>query len=238
MASRTLLEIIQAAAVECGLDAPDTVISNADPNAVLLLGLANKAGRLIAKRHDWQGLEIQHTWTSAASAAQSSGPPSQTDYDRLLYRAELWDRTNHRKYSGPTDPLDWQRLQASTVAAGVNGWWRIVGGALNVYPTLTAGYTMALPYISKSWVTLSPTGYGSVFADDDDQVRIPDNLVELYVIWAFKHKEGLDYAEDMSDYEREFERAASADRGLRARVMSSAGRDGMPATPGWTGVVS
>ena len=47
----------------------------------------------------------------------------------------------------------------------------------------------------------------------------------LGLTWRWLRSKGMDYAEDMSTYEREVERAASRDRGLRPLVVGKGHRD-------------
>jgi hypothetical protein len=231
----SLLTIVHGAAASLGLPQPSTVIGNAHADAVLFLACAQREGKQLARRHDWQALIVQQTWTSTATAAQADAIGS--DYDRLVPDVELWDRTTNTLLSGPTPSDSWGRLH-SGVTGGVSGWWRLIGGSLYVYPTLVAGHTMAWEYISKNWCL----GGGELanvpaeqWSDDTDAGIIPEHLIELGVSWRYLRSKGMDYAEEMSTYEREVEKAASRDRGLRVIGVNTQPSD--LTSPFWGGTV-
>jgi hypothetical protein len=135
----------------------------------------------------------------------------------------------------------WQYLKNGVVsgATGIIGYWRIIGGVLNLFPAPTAGHTLAFEYISTKYATDSggtPTTSGK-FEADSNLSRVPERLITMDTIWRWKHRFGLDYAEDMSDFERALELDASRDRGLGIISVGGGGYD--PATAmTWPGVVS
>ena len=234
----SLLDIVANVAAEVGVDEPATVINNGDPNIVRLLALAQRSGSLIAKRHDWSALFNQHTWISTAAEAQPDAFPS--DFSRMNYMSDIWNETINLRYIGPSNIKDWQWLKhgAAAGASGVIGYWRIIGGQLNLFPAPTAGQTLALEYITSKWAKDSggtPTTSGR-FEADTDEPRVPSELVELDIIWRWNKRHGLDYAEDMSDFERELERASSRDRGMNVVTVGGRRAD-TPQALTWPGTI-
>lgn len=237
----TCLKIVQNAADEVSVDAPSSVFGNSDPNAATLLRFAQKAGENIAKRHDWSRLTIQHTFTSVATEPQPAAFPS--DFDRMNYMSDVWDRTRNLRYIGPTNINDWQYLKNGVVtgASGIIGYWRILGGVLNLFPAPPAGNTIALEYITKSWATdangIPRTSQGGGFEADADLALIPERLITMEVIWRFKRRAGLSYSEEMSDAERALELDASRDQGLGVVAVGGSGWDTAAAARTWPGVI-
>lgn len=229
----SLLTIIQEVAGSLSLPVPTSVVGNTAPDAILFLNLAKREGRELARRHDWQALMVQHTWTTTATVAQSLALPSA--YDRLPPDVQIWDRTTNTKLHGPTSSNEWMILN-SGITGGVNGWWRIIGGVLNVYPAPTAGRTFALEYISKNWCESSGGTDQSTWAADTDVALIKEELIALGLTWRWLRAKGMDYAEEMSTYEREVERAASRDRGLGVMVVGKTDPDSLP-EPFWNGTI-
>jgi hypothetical protein len=233
----SLLSIVsdteEGAAVLCNLPAPDSVINSTDPNVPLLLRLANQEGRELARRHDWQALMVDYTVASLGAELQTALPD---DYDRLMPYPEIWNRSTGQIYNGPTAHRTWGALKGLGVTAGVPGWWRLLGNALYITPAPTAGQTLAFPYMSKNWCQSSGATPQSKWQADTDTALIPERLFTLGIVWRYKKTKGLDYAEDMSTYEREVERACSRDRGagvIRPRHYTHT--DYPPYS--WTGVV-
>jgi hypothetical protein len=234
----SLLTIIsdpeEGAAVLCGLPSPSAVVGTTDPNVPTLLRLANQEGRELARRHDWQALMVDYTVASLGAELQTALP---TDFERLLPNIEIWNRTLGLKYDGPTDPRKWGQIKGLGLTTGQPGWWRLLGNALYITPAPTAGQTLAFPYISKNWAASSGGTPQAKFAADGDVARIPERLITLGIIWRYKSSKGFDYAEAMSTYEREVERACSRDRGTAPVILSKPRRDDGLVDATWHGVI-
>lgn len=229
---KTLLEIVTDVCDEVGLDQPASVIDNVtDPNVRKLLRFAQKAGETISSRHEWQALAVLHTWTSIAAEIQTDAPIDQDDFDYTIYNADLWDRGNSRRWTGPLSNRSWQTVRNSVTTGNVAGYWRLVGGALHMYPAPEAGLTLDMPYISKKWAASSGGTPQTKFEADDDVPRFPDKLLIMDMIWRWKHSTGLDYAEDMSDFEREMERATARDTGTHVMITGRTGGADVPTYP-------
>ncbi len=237
----TLLTIVQDAAVLCNLPAPTSVITSSDPNVPLLLRLANQEGRELARRHDWNVLYSDYFFTSVATEKQTQFP---TNYDRLVPYPEVWNRSLGLPYSGPTSPRTWGTIKGLAVTSAQPGWWRIIwsddspyGPTLEITPAPTAGQTIAVPYITNTWCKSAAFDNQESWQSDTDFAVIPERLVTLGIVWRYKKSKGLDYAEDMSTYEREVERACSRDKGAGVIRPRSAVRDDLPPYS-WTGTVT
>lgn len=233
----SLLSIISGtdygAAILCGMPAPAAIVTATDPTAKLFLRLAQQEGRELARRHDWQALKVDYTFTSTASEQQPAFP---ADFDRLVPMGELWDRTANLLYSGPVDDMIWGRLKGLPLNVGMPGYWRLIGGRLHVFPAPPAGHTFALPYISAHWVRPVSGSNQPNFTLDTDSALIPEYLIALGIVWRFKRARGLDYADDLATYEREVEAAAARDRGLGPIVLSKPRRDALPPYT-WPGTI-
>lgn len=231
----SLLTLVQEVTGSLNLPVPASVVGNSQPDPVLFLNLAKREGRELARRHDWQSLIVEQTWTTTATVAQASALPS--DYDHLMPDVEIWDRTGNFLLTGPTPSDIWMRLN-SGITGGTFGWWRIINGALNVFPAPSAGRTFALEYITKNWCQSSGlVGQSSWVADTDTGV-ISEDLMALGLTWRWLRAKGMDYAEEMATYEREVEKASGRDRGLRVMMIGKlTGEDGPP-QPAWNGVIT
>jgi hypothetical protein len=210
----SLLTIVQGAAASLSLPTITSVVGNSEANPTLFLILSKHEGRQLARRHDWQALVVEHTWTTTATVAQSLALPS--DYDHLVPDAEIWNR--------------------SGISGGVTGWWRIIGDILQVYPAPTAGLTFALDYVSKHYCESSGGTGQSDWAADSDVGRVPEHLVELGIVWRWLRAKGMDYAEELATYEREVEKASARDRGMTVQVVSGGSND--ITEPFWPGTVT
>jgi hypothetical protein len=229
----SLLSIVQEAAGSLNQPVPNVVVGNTTGDSLLWFNLAQREGRELFRRHDWQVLIVQHTWTTTATQAQASALPSA--YDRLPPDPEIWNRTTNSRYIGPTTSRDWQILNSTSVSGGNPGWWRIIGGVLNLYPAPSAGDTATLEYISSNWATNAGGVPQSAWVLDSDLPIIPSRLFVMGIIWRWLRAKGFDYAEEMSTYERELERAAARDRG--SNIMVVGGPRGDETSTTWDGTI-
>lgn len=230
---RTCLDIAGDVAVDCNIDRPTALFGSSDPNAVKLLRAVQKSGLLLAKRHNWQALVVQHTFTTTATEAQADGLPS--DYDRLNYATPIFNTSDNSCYFGPQTGRAWV-IEKYGIVPNILGRWRIINGVLNLLPAPAAGITLALEYISANWVTKEDASSAAEFEGDNDTPKIPDHLIELDAVWRWKHQNGLDYAEDMATFERELETAAARDGGLSPIVPASRREDFI--SPTWPGTIT
>lgn len=60
--SQTLLQLVDQAASEMGVQAPATVISNTTLYVIQMLNLINGVGQDIVRDHQWQGIDKMHTF--------------------------------------------------------------------------------------------------------------------------------------------------------------------------------
>lgn len=210
----TLLSIVQGAAEALSLPEPDAVVTSNDRSIRKLLRFANQAGKQLARYHDWQDLIVEQEFPALDQRIQTNALPP-IDYDRMLYRPVIWDRSENRKLIGPTDQKTWARLQTG-VGLGGTGYWRILGSQLHIIPSPAPGNSICFEYISKRWVLSQFGENGEIFTDDTDTCRVPafEDLLELELIWRFQQSSGFaEYAENMKTCEKEKELAAAADRG-------------------------
>jgi hypothetical protein len=232
----TLLDIVRKVTPRLGLKRPALVVGATDLTSQMLLEFANQEGDELSRYHDWQALIVEKSYTSIAQVEQTNALVS-TDYDRLAYNVEIWNRSTNQRYSGPTPQRVRQQLQ-SGVTGGIAGWWWVMGNELNIYPAPPAGQTLAFEYISKNWCEKADGTPQSEWLADTDIPRVPARLIELGLIWRFQQSRGLaTYAESLSTYEREKERAASRDRGTGRIRPSNTNNNDLPPYPFWSGSV-
>lgn len=230
----SLLTVCQDAAVELGIATPAAILTSTDPNAVLLHRLAKAEAYELARRHDWQAMTFANAWTTTATVVQDGALPA--DYDRLVYDAQVWDRSRNQRLMGPTTSNQWMVLK-SGVTAGVHGAWRILGGKLQIYPAPDAGLTYELEYVSKAWA-VSDEGVAREtfeFEADEDTTAFPEYLIKTGMIWRYRKAKGFDYSEEMSTHERQVELACSRDRGIGAQRKAPKGASSTLTMPTWPG---
>lgn len=233
----TLLSICQDAATELGLRQPSFIVGSTDLTSQLFYRLANQGGKELMRYHDWQALTTEQTFTTTATVSQVAGALPTASFDRMLHNAELWNRSLNQRYSGPTQQRYWQQLKANVSVGGVTGWWRIINGALAIYPAPTTGETVAYEYIDKRWAQSATGTNQEKFLADTDVARISEDIITLEIIWRFRKSKGFQYAEDLATCEREKEKIAARDRGT-GKIRPEGDTDGAPTPPFFAGVLT
>lgn len=235
----SLLSIVQDACLTIGLPKPAQVIGNTNLQVQTLLALANKAGRDLAKAHEWQAITRRVTFAGVAANAQAGQPPA--DFDRFPPTQRIWDDNRDLWLMGPLSTDEWDGILVQPQTA-YPSFWIMLGSVLNIAPAPAVSDSFVYSYVSKSWIRPSgaPTdGSGDVarWAADTDTSLIDEGLIEYSLIWRWKQAKGLDYAEDMATFEREKEKAIARDRGPKSVKTTTMWR-GDPPGSYWPGTVT
>lgn len=214
----SLLTITRNAAIKIGVNVPSSVIDNTDQEIIELLAFAQEEGKELARRHDWQILRKEKTFTTLATEAQEALP---SDFGRFVNET-FWNRTRKHPLFGPLTPQEWQ-YNKNWASSPVTDSFTVRGGLILIDPTPTAGETMAYEYISKNFCQSSGGTVQSAWAADDDTGILDEYLIELGVIARFKLSKGLDATADVAKYDTQVMLLSGQER-PKARInMASMG---------------
>lgn len=211
MIAVSLLSICQGALREIGeFEVPASIVGNANLTAVQMLALAQREGRELSRRFNWQALVKEHTFTTTASTASYALP---TDF-RFIIGATWWDRTNYWRLFGPASAQQWQELKSGIIADGIRRWFRIRADLFLIHPTPTVtGDTIAYDYMSNSWCETAAGAALSSWAADTNVGVLDEELMQMGLVWRFLKAKGLAYGEELGSYEREVDKAMGRDGG-------------------------
>jgi|TARA_R100001530_G_scaffold3596_5_gene5288 hypothetical protein len=224
----TLLSIVQDVATEIGLASPTTVIGNTDKQIIQLLQMAQREGRQLGDRYDWEAMQIEATFTQSAAASQGAMTTvAGTDY-KYIINDTMWNRSTQLPILGPLDQRDWQALQAFSVT-GPYPQYRIQNNTLYFSPDgANATDTIAFEYKSKNWCESSGGTDQAAWAADDDVGLLDEDLMALGITWRWMKRKGLDYAEDFNIYESRVVDAMARDGGKRTLRPNTGREDRIP----------
>lgn len=206
----TALTICQNAAGRLGITQPQAVFSSTDDQVIQLRSLMNEEGLALTRDPDmsWTVLMTQKTFTTSAQEVQTGAVP--TDFGWYL-NDTMWNRTTMIKIAGPTMPEEWQAYKAIQVLSLPAAIFRFRGGDILMYPTQTAGQTVAYEYSSTYWVSGSKTAMTA----DSDTALISEEVITLGLIWRFLKAKGADYSEQYRTYQLAKQSAVGRDGGKR-----------------------
>jgi hypothetical protein len=218
----SLLSIVTNVSERLSLPKPSVVAASSDRQVIQLMALANEEGMSLARRHPWQALMEEETFTTVATPAQGAALPA--DLDRFVPNS-FFNRSTRRPMTGPITPRQWQWIQAQPVYSTAYLAFRERTGQFLIAPTPPAGETIAYEYLSLNWCLSGPSETPPdtpqpAFVNDDDTAVLDEELIALGVRWRFLRAKGLDYAEEMASYERMLEQAMARDGGSTAVTIA------------------
>lgn len=201
----SLLDICQTAAEETGFDAPTAIIGSADPTAIRLLRLANRTGKILAKKP----FELLIKTTTFST---SDGEPQYnlaSDY-RSLIPETIWNQTTDQPVF-KISPMQWS-YEKSAMTGAYEDRFRLlgndagpnIGARITIHPTPSAVETIYYQYYSNNWITNGGTEY-SAFQADDDEVIFDEDVFTMGVIWRLLKTLGQPYFEEKLEFDRELE---------------------------------
>ena len=226
--AKTVLQIGNAAAANCGLPQQTALYGNSNQNALRILqAVKDGAGRDVFRGNDWAVLQSEHTFSTDGSTAYAV--PS--DFDRLI-NGTLWDRTNERPLVGPVTAQQWQRYESGLDGlTGLTKLFRITGGVIlvggfagdkviKIYPTTSTGETIAFEYISNEYVITAQDGNLIPEITSDINVFIfDDDLVEVATTWRLLRNLGMTYADEKIEFEALMDERMANDGGAGSLSM-------------------
>lgn len=233
----TLKEICQRALRESGEFAvPATIVNNVDPSAVRLLASADRTGRDLHRKLNWQALNQTYTFDTEDGTAEYSLPE---DYQRFI-NLTFWDRTNLAYIRGPVSPVEFEALRSGSLSApsAFQAYFRVAAGKFVIHPTPSDIRTIAYQYIGQNWVdTNSDTVMDAeYFAADTNTCAFDDDLMVLGVRYRFLAASGAPHDEERAEYDA-FEQRAIADDGGKGVIrfggdvrVGPLGSGGLPET--------
>lgn len=226
----TLLSIIQDVADEVGINRPTEVVTSNDNNMTQLLSIANREGKALASRYRWQRMLAEATFTQVAAADQgliNSAIVTAGDFDYIMDDT-MWNRTTSLPVLGSLNPVDWQTLQAFPVT-GPYQQYKIEQGKIFFDPAgANATDTIAFHYKTTSWCEDDGGSGQARWAADNDKGRLNEELMTLGIIWRWRKRKGLEYAEDFNIYETQVIDAMGRDGGNPRLALNGGVRHRLP----------
>lgn len=222
----TVLSACQSAFVRLVGRKPQTIFSSVDQMEVEIADLVTDVAVDIMGAHDWRALTKLHTITGDGT---ETAFPLPSDYDRMSLAQSVHDPNNWLWGYAQAATLDeWIEITTSGFYGIPPGWWIILDGSMQFAPTPASGAQATFPYVSKNFARTASGTPLPAFANDDDSFVLDERLLTLGLIWRFKSQKGLEYAEDMANYEKALSEAMARDAG--ARVVRGAQRAVWPRT--------
>lgn len=228
----TLKTICQNALREIsGFEVPDSFVGSSNDTAITCLNLVRREGTRLCRKYKWVELVTEATITTVASQQAYTKP---SDF-KMFANMSQWDRTNNFPVSGPVTSAEWQFLNSSVIgnSATITRWFMVRGTNINIYPIPSvSGDTIAYDYYSKNWITKQSDGSGATdFENDNDTVKLDENLLTLGLKWRFLQAKGFPFETEYRDYEDFLDSVREQDGGARKLRMDENFQSGITIVP-------
>jgi hypothetical protein len=216
MAKRTFYELAQEIAVKARLNIPSQIFGSIDEDAVLIKTCLKEGALIDVMRADnWEVLRKRHTGDydddllSGASDYMAFDLPS--DFDRIVNNT-VWELNDMKRMVGPLTIDEWEAhlsgLVATAAVTKVYTIKRYTEGAdetkkvFCVYPTTTSGGTedFSFQYISTQYVYDSTKNMKDAYDADGDYTVLDDEVVKLAGLIRVLKVLGMDYGEEMNEF--------------------------------------
>lgn len=167
-------DVINRAAVECGLNPVNDVFATPDPNFQSFRYLLNSAGQTLVQEFDWNVSMRKHEFvTQVGDSGEYDLPP---DFSYMIDQTGWQQGVPGSAWPllGPASPQAWSYLEASELfSVTIYAWFRIKEGKFNLWPQPPPpDIPISFEYVSRAWVKA-----GDQVDVYRDTVQIPSDLV-------------------------------------------------------------
>lgn len=213
----TVKDVMDKAARECSVNPPNSWLTASALTFLELKDFLSDTVDELLERVDWPD-PIGKDATIAGTGVESYTLPS--DFKRLT-RDELtvYETTTTRRAGIPvTSRGAWTHLHEIGSAEG-NRYYRVAGNEedgfeISFFQNPASGDSITVSYISKNWLSESGSE-GDTWTDANAVLLLPRRLVEMGIVWRFRRRKGLPFADRMNEYEANLARLANDRRGVR-----------------------
>lgn len=220
----TAADIINRAAVECGLEPSTDVFADANPSFVQLRNLITTCGQDLAESYPWEILRREH-------AIVTSVPPDTGIYDlpadfNYMIDQTGWERSENVPLGGPLSPQQWAYLFGrDLVNFTIYASFRIMENKFNIFPQPPPdGLDIHFEYISRGWAESgsNPGTFCDTITENADIILFKPIMIVQYLRYKFLDAKGFNSAPALAAFEKAFLQATGGNKG--APILSAGAR--------------
>jgi hypothetical protein len=221
----TVKDTMDEAARECSLTPPTSWISNMSTSFMEMKQFLNDTVDELLERVDWPD-PIAKDIIITGDGSEEYDLPS--DFKRLTRDPlTVYETTTTRRAGVPINTNgDWTYIK-DIGSAGGSRYYRIAGDeedgfTISFFRNPSSSDSITVSYISKDWLKISGTA-GDTWSDISAALLLPKRLIKMGVIWRFRRRKGLPYADRMNEYEAVMARMRNDARVIRSVDMTGGG---------------
>ncbi len=235
-------DIVNYAAIECGLQAVSDPFASQAPEMIQLCTLLNMSGRELWTKHQWQ--QFVRSVTANTSSDIIPGTTNEIalpdDYGYGINQTQ-WTPNNlglGLPLGGPLSEQQWTAVVAQNLAADtIYMSFKITNGRIYLLPDPPAANTnITYEYVSRAWVQPAGTSLPSEREDaataSGDTVLFESILMVKMLSTRFKEAKGLDSSASSAQFAAAFQAATTFNK--PAPILNAATRQMFPLINVWT----
>ena len=220
-----VVDILARAARQCSVTPPSSWASATDQTSLEVLDFLAETVDDAQERIDL-AQPLSKTVTITGTGVENYALPADC---KRLHRGEfgVYERQNTRRPCvSVSDDGQWEYMK-ELGSAGAYRFYRLRGydGArsIDLYQPLEASSTIVIGYVSRNWIV----GDKAAFTSNDDVSMFDRRLLEAGIVFRFRERKGLEYADKHAEYEALLARMANDTRARRKVTFGGVGVRGV-----------
>ncbi len=209
----TAADIINRAAVECGLVPSSDVFAETDPSFIQLRNLINSCGQDLVESYPWEILRREHQILTAV-------PPDTGVYDLpadfgYMIPQTGWERAENVPLGGPLSPQQWSYLIGrDLVSFTIYASFRIMENKFQIFPQPPPdGLDINFEYISRAWAQATGGGaFGDTVTANSDIVYFKPIMIVQYLRFKFLEAKGFNSQPALAAFAKAYEQATGGNK--------------------------
>lgn len=202
---RNMLEICRAAADIAGIQKPENLFDDDSQHGAVFLSVAKQALSSLLRFGDWQELTKEGCLRTCGQKTSYLLKNIVPDFYALLNNT-IYVKDSMEKVIGAITPESWMRQKYFGTPDGTVKF-KIQNGMIKFLTPPDDHLKIVFNYRSDSIVYDGQTfEEKSDFTKNSDIPVFDDYLVEAGIIWRLLRRNGMDYAEEFNEYERELKK--------------------------------
>lgn len=216
---QTAGDLINRAAIACGLNRESDPFYSVDPAFIQLVELANQLGETLLHQWNWEVLERKHSFVTAAGDSGEYALPE--DFGYMIDQTAWQEGVPGSAYPllGPASAQYWSYLEASQLYnVTIYAWFRQNEGKLKLFPQPPPpDIPISFRYMSRSWVIdgqsdPSDPVYKDKVTAYPDIVRYDPMLFVKGLVLSFLEAKGFDTTKAQDAYMLAFDSITGHDK--------------------------
>lgn len=196
----SLLSVCQNVLNITGWDELSTISGNTDKTAKQILAIANQELRSLGKRFDWRHCIVEYEFDTVVDQVEYALPE---DYEKLV-KDSVYNKDEYYRLRSGVSEAQWNQWKHGLLGSISHQRYRItLDGVAPVFllsPAPSSAESLVLFYKSSHFAYDNSNTAKAQYENDDDRARIPEDVVEMGVLWRFKRAKGLDFSAELAEY--------------------------------------